>query len=365
MKLLVPYARSTTTRYCNGTAPLPEATEQSAAFSNDAETVLAETPFLLARCSSDLRYVFVSEAYARTLGHRARDVAGKKIIDVMGEKGFKTIKPHVEAVLSGARVEFETVVHFEGIGPRLLHVIYTPDRDRSGNVRGWIASIVDITEQQQAQNQIATDLHATTLLREIGAECVRDDRTAEQCLEKILEVGIVLAKAQKGNLQLFNDASRSLHIVAQRGFGKPFINFFQSVTEGASACGGASRSGTRVIVSDVLASEIFVGQPSQKILLAEQVRAVISTPLVSSSGHILGMLSTHFNEPHEPQSRELHFLDLLARLAADYLERKRHEDRIQYLFKEVNHRSRNILALVQAIARQSAPTTAPQDFISH
>jgi hypothetical protein len=36
---------------------------------HDADTVLANTPFLLTRCSSDLRYLFVSEAHAKMLGH--------------------------------------------------------------------------------------------------------------------------------------------------------------------------------------------------------------------------------------------------------------------------------------------------------
>ena len=34
------------------------------------------------------------------------------------------------------------------------------------------------------------------------------------------------------------------------------------------------------------------------------------------------MISTHFREPHHPSERELGFMDLLARQAADYLERK-------------------------------------------
>jgi PAS domain S-box-containing protein len=123
------------------------------ALHNDAETILANTPFLLTRCSSDLRYVFVSEAYARMIGHRPEELVGKKIIEVMGETGFQTILPHIKAVLTGQRVEYETDVHFKDVGPRLLHVIYTPDMDRSGHVRGWVASIIDITEKLQSEQR--------------------------------------------------------------------------------------------------------------------------------------------------------------------------------------------------------------------
>jgi two-component sensor histidine kinase len=65
------------------------------------------------------------------------------------------------------------------------------------------------------------------------------------------------------------------------------------------------------------------------------------------------MLSTHFREPHAPQQRELQFLDLLARLAADYLERKRAKETEKLLLREVQHRSNNLLTVVQAIAHQT------------
>ena len=41
---------------------------------------------------------------------------------------------------------------------------------------------------------------------------------------------------------------------------------------------------------------------------------------------------------------------------------KRHEDEVQLLLREVNHRAKNMLAVVQAIARQTAATT-PDQFI--
>jgi PAS domain S-box-containing protein len=94
---------------------------------NDTETILRNTPFLLARCSSDLRYVFVSEALARMLGHRPEELVGKKIVEVIGEQAFQAILPHVNAVLAGQRVKFETELHYKDIGPRFVHVTYTPD----------------------------------------------------------------------------------------------------------------------------------------------------------------------------------------------------------------------------------------------
>jgi len=44
--------------------------------------------------------------------------------------------------------------------------------------------------------------------------------------------------------------------------------------------------------------------------------------------------------------------------AVDITDRKEHETRIHLLMRELNHRSRNLLAVIQAIARQSAATAA-------
>jgi PAS domain S-box-containing protein len=52
----------------------------------------------------------------------------------------------------------------------------------------------------------------------------------------------------------------------------------------------------------------------------------------------------------------------LIALVTDISERKRYEEHISLLMSEVNHRAKNMLALVQAIARQTAATD-PQDFV--
>src|SRR5205085_8435956 len=65
------------------------------------------------------------------------------------------------------------------------------------------------------------------------------------------------------------------------------------------------------------------------------VRAVQSTPLISSNGKVLGVISTHFGTTRRPTEQELRLMDLLARQTADYLERKRIEqEREQLLARE-------------------------------
>lgn len=53
------------------------------------------------------------------------------------------------------------------------------------------------------------------------------------------------------------------------------------------------------------------------------IRGVQSTPLMSRSGQLLGMISTHWREPHRPPEKAFQPLDVLARQAADLIERAR------------------------------------------
>src|SRR5215471_5174341 len=60
--------------------------------------------------------------------------------------------------------------------------------------------------------------------------------------------------------------------------------------------------------------------------LAAGIRAAQSLPLISRSAVLLGMVTTYWREPHELSATEVRSLDVLARLAADFIERLRVEE---------------------------------------
>jgi PAS domain S-box-containing protein len=119
----------------------------------ELESIIYRTPFMLIRLDRDLRYRFISQAYLELTGRRPEQVVGKRLSDVLSDKDFQAIRPHVEKVLQGNRVEFEREVHYQGVETRFLHLIYTPERDDSGAVTGWIASMLDITERKRAEEE--------------------------------------------------------------------------------------------------------------------------------------------------------------------------------------------------------------------
>lgn len=202
-------------------------------------------------------------------------------------------------------------------------------------------------------DRVAAELRDMTILREVASTCVRADLSTDECFGRIIDAAIALTGAKKANLQVLEHEAGTFKIAAQHGFEVPFLTFFAHGLNGASACAAAMRSGQQIVVDDVMASAIFVGQASQKAMTDAGVRAVTSTPLVSSKGIVLGIISTHFATPHRPDERELRFMSLLARQAADYLERKHAEEAQQILVRELQHRRNNLLAVVYSIVHGS------------
>src|SRR5580693_8063609 len=125
----------------------------------ELQSVINRTPFMLVRCSRDLHYRFVSQAYAQLVGVRREEIIGKTIAEAIGDKGFNTLRPHIEKVLRGEASEFDCEIDFPVAGTRRLHIAYRPETDAAGKVDGWIASLLDITEQSravQAREQLAS-----------------------------------------------------------------------------------------------------------------------------------------------------------------------------------------------------------------
>jgi signal transduction histidine kinase/ActR/RegA family two-component response regulator len=182
---------------------------------------------------------------------------------------------------------------------------------------------------RQIERQTAADLEAMTSLQELGTLCSRAGTDFQECLDAILCTAINLVGADKGNIQLFDAQSGALKIAAQRGFDRAFPDFFAEVAPGeAAACAVAMKSVSRVLIEDVTRSDIFNEQASLQVLINADVRAVQASPLTGSQGNLLGMILTHFANPHRFSERELRLLDLLTRQAADFLERKHAEEEL-------------------------------------
>ena len=171
--------------------------------------------------------------------------------------------------------------------------------------------------RRETESRLTDDVSALTRMHALSRKLLGSEGL-QPLLQEVMNAAVAIMRAGFGTLQLLE--GDSLRILAQCGHQQPFLDFFASAENRASACGAAMMRGERVIIPDVESSALFAGSPSLPVLRQAGVRAVQSTPLVSRTGALLGILTTQWSIPHSPGEYDLWRLDLLARQAADLIE---------------------------------------------
>lgn len=128
------------------------------------------------------------------------------------------------------------------------------------------------------------------------------------------EGAMSLCGADFGNVQLWSPARGGLRIACQSGFDPDFLRYFSVVDGDTSACGRAATEGAQTVIADVEEDEAFA--PHRDIAAASGFRAVQSTPLTGAEGRFVGVISTHFRNPHRPSDLTLGLMDWYADLVA-------------------------------------------------
>jgi hypothetical protein len=127
-----------------------------------------------------------------------------------------------------------------------------------------------------------------------------------------------------GTIQLLDHGAGSLKIAVSRGFSAPFLSFFATVTPTNNCAGGAVLNHRmRITVDDVATSYLFVGTPALDAMMAANARAAHSTPLLSRSGRLMGVISTYWQRPLQGMPYDPAPLDRMATHLADCLEQLR------------------------------------------
>lgn len=199
-----------------------------------------------------------------------------------------------------------------------------PYRTVDNQIMGAIVALVDIdslkqAEQslRQAQADLETELNAMNQLQELSLQLFSSlnlDLTLHQALTAMLN----LVDTDMGNIQLYDPKKEVLTIVVHQGLNEEFLDYFREVrADFGSACSRALGCKQRVIVEDVETDPEFT--PHRPIAAAAGLRAVQSTPLLDRQGDVLGVLSTHFRQPHRPSERELRILDLYGRMVSQMI----------------------------------------------
>jgi PAS domain S-box-containing protein len=185
---------------------------------------------------------------------------------------------------------------------------------------------------QQRDAELAAELSATRMLQGLSIEMAHEV-DVEGLYARIVEAARTIMRSDFASMQQFFPhlgACGELKLIGHHGFCEADARLWAWVrADGASICAAAIERRERIVVGNLADATFMAHSPEQAQLLAAGIVSAQTTPLMSRRGELVGMISTHWKERHEPSERDLRLLDILARLAADLIERKTHDEELR------------------------------------
>jgi PAS domain S-box-containing protein len=268
-------------------------------------------------------------AAGRIFGYTDHEAIGRPITMIIPPDLYDEAHDILRRLRAGERVEHYETVRVTKAGERIdVSVTISPVRDPAGRIIGCSKIARDITGAKkaeaalrQSEQRLAREVAGAKTLQSISARLISES-TPESLYAQILAAAIELMASDAASVQMLAADQTSLRLLAWKNFHPDSAAFWQRVAVGAGrACSKALRDNERVVVADIEACEFMAGTPDQLEYRRSGIRAVQSTPLRSRSGRPLGMLSTHWRTSHTPTEEDFTFFDVLARQAADLIER--------------------------------------------
>ena len=145
--------------------------------------------------------------------------------------------------------------------------------------------------------------------------------------EKTMDVAANLMRSDYASLQMLfpeRGSGGELRLLGFRGFDARAANFWEWVrADSQSTCGIALRDRQRVVASDIAGCDFMAGSGDQQVYLQTGIHSCQTTPLITRTGNLVGMISTHWRTRHQPSENDLSQFDILARQVADLVEHSR------------------------------------------
>jgi len=278
-----------------------------------------------------------NRAAQRLFGYSEAEAVGQPIGIIIPADLRDEESDILRRVRAGERIEHYETRRVTRDG-RILDVSITisPLKDAAGAIVGASKILRDVTESKRAlaafnenERRLASEVAAARTLQSISTRLM-SELTQESLFAQILDAAIELMASDASSIQMLAQDGQSLTLLGSRRLHSDSAAFWQRVTvDAGGTCAHALRDNVRVLVSDVESCAFLAGTQDLQEYRRNGIRAVQSTPLRSRDGRLIGMISTHWHVPHTPSEDDFRLFDVLARQAADLIERTRADEALR------------------------------------
>jgi PAS domain S-box-containing protein len=271
----------------------------------------------IAHFDPDFRWLRANEALCRILGYRADELVTKSLEEINHPDDLRTCLAHVQRMRDRTIDSFGMDKRYRRKDGSMVWTRLTNGcvRKNDGSIDYFVCMFEDISARKQAEEEVrkSEERFRSSVLHSPLPTLLFDDR------EEILAL--------------------SQSWLEQTGYSKEELRRIEDWTARACVVGGEVLEQIRQIIStepEARSAEAMIYAKDGRERLWSFVYSALGT---QSDGKRLFVC-----------------------VAQDVTERKAREEQIQLLMREVNHRAKNMLSLVQAIARQTA-AREPENFI--
>jgi len=228
---------------------------------------------------------------------------------------------------------------------RWAHLQLLPFRDAAGNLRRWCLFLTDIDDRKRGEALLDGE---RSLL-----QMVASGRPLVQVLDAMCALVETTVSSSTCSVLLTEpDGTFSLGAgpTLPPGYGEAVRG--APVAPEAGPCGTAASTNQRVVVPDLGADPRWVGLEWRTLVLDSGLRSVCSTPIVSSTGHVLGTFAIYQQEPKPPGPLLNELISRFTHVASIAIERSVTENEL----REREHESRRIVDTIPGLVATLTPT---------
>ena len=209
-----------------------------------------------------------------------------------------------------------------------------------------------------ATDDLAVQVESLTALHDLAMR-LGGIAELQPALQAILETAVEGQGADFGLVWLHDSGSDALATHASHGFSEEALLSFARVMPGPTggAAGNAFARRCRWAIEDTEADPDFA--PYREAARCAGFRCVHSTPIVTRSGELLGVLSVHYRLPRGTVERDMQMADVCARHAADAIEAYRGIEQLKRAERELRDLDQRKNQFLATLAHELRNPLAP------